>query len=60
MGSSFYEWELGGLQKDKAKLRKDLARHEGDAAKARAALIARLKLAAGSSKSASKLIEPAD
>jgi hypothetical protein len=48
MGSETYRSELVRLQKEEAGLRKDLARHEGDAAKARAAANAKRKSAAGS------------
>ncbi|MFH8651967.1 CHAT domain-containing protein [Sphingomonas paucimobilis] len=48
MGSETYRSELVRLQKEEAGFRKDLARHEGDAAKARAAANAKRKAAAGS------------
>lgn len=48
MGSESYRSELVRLQKEEAGFRKDLARHEGDAAKARAAANAKRKSAAGS------------
>jgi hypothetical protein len=54
MGSESYRSELVRLQKEEASLRKDLARHEGDAAKARAAANAKRKSAA-ISKSASTI-----
>ncbi|PTT51571.1 hypothetical protein DBR33_06105, partial [Stenotrophomonas sp. HMWF022] len=48
MGSESYRSELVRLQKEEAGFRKELARHEGDAAKARAAANAKRKAAAGS------------
>jgi hypothetical protein len=54
MGSESYRSELVRLQKDDANLKRDLARYEGDAAKARAAANAKRK-AAASSKSASTI-----
>jgi CHAT domain-containing protein len=45
MGSDSYRAELVRLQKEEAALRKDLARYEGDAAKARAAAAAKRKSA---------------
>ena len=54
MGSESYRSELVRLQKDEATLSKELARHQGDAAKARAAANAKRRSAAGS-KSASTI-----
>ncbi len=54
MGSETYRSELVRLQKEEANLSRDLARHEGDAAKARAAANAKRK-SASASKSASTI-----
>lgn len=48
MGSASYRSELVRLQKEEAGFKKELARHEGGAAKARAAANAKRKSAAGS------------